>query len=440
MESAEARRSDSPLTLKVVLAAFLGTLALNWPALPFNVRIADLIFPAVILTLLVAHGLRPPKLHWLDGLVIAYIAGSLPSFVTSSASASVIELTRIGYLALVYAVIAAVVAHGYLRLTIASLAAGALVLAAIGLGFALVRAIVPFDVHTLAESMTMPYAGDVVRLRALTASPAMLACALTVAVPFAIAALARRADPGGTRRLLVVAIVIGCAAALLTFSHAVVGLMAAMLIVLWPRLRSRQLLRAAAVALVIVVAMLANVTLVAAVRSITLNGAPVAERGGFHHAVEGRSVQLGDLRVDYEVMSYFRIKQLAVDAFVSRPWTGIGLDRFHEVTSAAHQQGQLPATYREIDPHSTLLGRLAETGIVGGITLVALWIGFLLTASVLAQAPGERGWIARAALAAIAGLLITSINVDVMNFRFLWAAFGIIRGLDGTKDVVAAST
>jgi O-antigen ligase len=429
LEPAEARRRDSPLALTVVLAAFLGTLALNWPALPFNVRIADLIFPAVILTLVVAHRRSIPKLHWLDGLVIAYVAGSLPSFFASSGSASVVEMTRIVYLALVYAVVATVVAFGYLRITILSLVAGAFVLAAIGLGFALLRAVVPFDIQALSESMTIPYAGQVVRLRALTASPAMLACALTVAVPFAIAAFVSDANSGGTRRLFVAALVIGCAAALLTFSHAVVGLMAAMLIVLWPRLHSRQLLRAVAVALVIVVAMLANVTLVAAVRSITLNGAPVAERGGFHHAVEGRSVQLGDLRVDYEVMSYFRIKQLAVDAFVSRPWTGIGLDRFHEVTSAAHQQGRLPATYREIDPHSTLLGRLAETGILGGITLVALWIGFLLTASVLSQAHGERGWIARAALAALAGLLITSINVDVMNFRFLWATLGVVRGL-----------
>ena len=40
------------------------------------------------------------------------------------------------------------------------------------------------------EIMTLPYVGNVLRLRAFTASEAMLACVLVIAVPFAIASSA----------------------------------------------------------------------------------------------------------------------------------------------------------------------------------------------------------------------------------------------------------
>ena len=70
-------------------------------------------------------------------------------------------------------------------------------------------------------------------------------------------------------------------------------------------------------------------------------------------------------------MSYARIKQVAWRAFMARPISGIGLDNFHWATMRAYAEGSLPQLYSEIDPHSTLLGRLAECGLIGGVDAVA---------------------------------------------------------------------
>lgn len=129
-------------------------------------------------------------------------------------------------------------------------------------------------------------------------------------------------------------------------------------------------------------------------------------------------------------MSYYLLKKVAAEAFWRAPLTGIGLGRFREETERAYRVGKVHELYRDIDPHSTLLGRLAETGLPGGLTLVALWVGFLgLGLRFVRAANGPAVWPARAALAGTVGLLVNSINVDIMNFRFLWIGFAVLRGL-----------
>jgi hypothetical protein len=40
--------------------------------------------------------------------------------------------------------------------------------------------------------------------------------------------------------------------------------------------------------------------------------------------------------------------------------------------------------------------------------------------------------IAVAAAAALAGLVVSSLNADIMNFRFVWVLAGTLRGLQGS--------
>ena len=65
---------------------------------------------------------------------------------------------------------------------------------------------------------------------------------------------------------------------------------------------------------------------------------------------------------------------------------------------------------------------------------MALWVVALRTAQRLASPGAQNHWIARAALAGIAGLLVNGTNVDIMNFRFLWASLGILRGIAPDRD------
>ncbi|HVE13970.1 MAG TPA: hypothetical protein VNI01_11285, partial [Elusimicrobiota bacterium] len=85
--------------------------------------------------------------------------------------------------------------------------------------------------------------------------------------------------------------------------------------------------------------------------------------------------------------------------------------------------------YRAADPHCTPLGRLAETGLLGGLSLAALWVGLFWWAVPIVRRHDPAGWMARALLAGCIGLLVNSLNAEVMHFRFLWVALGLLRGL-----------
>ena len=79
---------------------------------------------------------------------------------------------------------------------------------------------------------------------------------------------------------------------------------------------------------------------------------------------------------------------------------------------------------------------MAECGAIGGLTLVMLWIAWARLA--IAGSRGRSG-VGYAAAAALAGLLISSLNADIMNFRFLWVVAGLLRGLHDASGIITAS-
>jgi O-antigen ligase len=142
--------------------------------------------------------------------------------------------------------------------------------------------------------------------------------------------------------------------------------------------------------------------------------------------------------MSYNPMSYYLVKKVAWQAFLDHPWTGIGLSTFVIEAERAYQNGRLHQAYRRVQAHSMPFGRLAETGVVGAITLAAflvvLWKSMLRTA----RLPGVDGRVGWALFAGVAGLLINSVNVDVMHFRFLWFAVGLTAGVGATNEVRAS--
>jgi O-antigen ligase len=184
-------------------------------------------------------------------------------------------------------------------------------------------------------------------------------------------------------------------------------------------------LRVAAISAAAGVVLAFNFAAAISVRSI--GDAGMRDTSIYHYAVDAGRTRIAGVAVEYQTMSYWRLKEVAWDTFTSRPLTGIGLDRFHAATEAAFQQGRLTEPYRAIDPHSTLLGRLAEAGLVGGVTLIGLWIAIAIECRRLLA--HRHSWMATAAAAALLGTLVNTMNADVMNFRFAWVALGLVRGL-----------
>lgn len=353
-------------------------------------------------------------------LIGCYLLGSVVATITSAEPrASAIELIRHAYLAVIYVAIFTAVRLGHAATVGLGLAlSGALIVVA-GLALTITTIVSGIAFPAAGEIMTLPYVGDVLRLRAFTASEAMLACVLAMAGPFAIVrAGARTANWGITAALMITA-------AFLTFSHSIAGVLVAALLAARPWLQRRATRWRLSVAAVVIGVLVFNFAATISIRSM---GSGLRDQGAYHYGVETRRTTVAGIDVEYTVISYFRLKEIAWRAFTSHPLAGVGLDRFHALTAAAYSEGLLPAHYQQIDPHSTLFGRLAETGLAGTVPLIALWIGIFITAREVMARAVDRG-LALALFAGLCGLLVNTLNADVMNFRFLWVAVGLLRGL-----------
>jgi O-antigen ligase len=323
----------------------------------------------------------------------------------------------------IYAVIALAVTQRLGGTVGTGLALSGGVLAAIALIAAAIQVLSPLSFPAITPVMTLPYVGEIARMKALTATPAMFANLLAVSIPFVMRHPVIAATPS---RAVAAGVVLGIAA-VLTFSHSIAGVAVAVLVAGWSTWRSGRVLRFAAVGATIAIVLAFNFAATVAIRSVGSTG--LRDDTVFQYGVDSGRAQVAGVDVEYQTMSYFRIKQVALDAFMSRPVFGVGLDRFHSATEAAYQQGRLTESYRAIDPHSTFVGRLAETGIVGFITLVLLWIAIVREVAHMWWMRPQYEWLAVAAVAAVAGTFVNTMNADVMNFRYLWVVLGVVRAL-----------
>jgi hypothetical protein len=413
----------------VLLLLFLAAIGVNWPELPYNARLADLIFIPLALFVVALPDARWTW-RWPDLAVVIYLLGAVPAIAASAdRTHSAMEFGREIYLAIVYVIVAMAARHGMARTIGKGLALGGAILSVAGLVFVIRQTIGSSPWPPMGEVMALPYIGDTLRLRALTASEAMLACVLTAAIPFAIAMCTRDRIRGWCASGAAM-----IAAAALTFSHAIAGFAVATVIAGWPLLKGRKHLRILAVAGAVAVFLILNFAATVSIRSITDGDSNYTDRSVYHYAVDEREMRIDDVIVTYSVMSYARIKQVAWRAFLEHPIAGLGLDQFHTATIHAYDQGALPLLYREIDPHSALFGRLAECGVIGGVTLLMLWAAWAAMAR-----DGSGNYLGYAATAALAGLIVSSLNADIMNFRFLWVVAGLLRGLQEANGMLTTS-
>ena len=414
-----------------LLLAFLSTLAVDWPQLPLHARLADVLFAIAALAIAMEH--KPwarPRPHGLDLAIIGYIAGSIPAVIFSpDPRVSAIELGRQLYLVTVYIMIAMAIRQGFARTVASGLALSGAVPVTIGLIAFVFYAVSGIGVPLLTPVMTLPYLGETVRLSPLTATPAMLACVLAMSLPFA----ALHPFVATSRPKAIAASAIYGLGALLTYSHSIAGVAVSSAVAAWRSIRSNVPLRTAAIALTVLIVVAMNFAASISIRSI--GGSALRDTSVYQYAVDRGAARIFGLDVEYQTMSYLRIKQVAMSTFVNHPITGIGLDRFHQATEAAAAEGRLTSAYSRIDPHSTFFGRFAEAGLIGGLTLIALWITVAMTVDRLLARDRDH-WIVIAATAGIVGTLVNTMNADVMNFRFLWVALGLVRGLvaEPTED------
>ncbi|MEA2063629.1 MAG: O-antigen ligase family protein [Gemmatimonadota bacterium] len=116
------------------------------------------------------------------------------------------------------------------------------------------------------------------------------------------------------------------------------------------------------------------------------------------------------------------LMQASLHFFIENPLAGVGPGRFPGRLESLRDEGKLglPPGLPHLRPHSTVMGALAEGGLPGFAGLFLVWWFFL----------GPRSWrrlrgdrLGLCLYASVAGYLLFALNVDVMNFRWLWLLF-----------------
>ena len=101
--------------MRYLLLLFLITIGVNWPELPYNARLADVIFVPLAAAVFFSPAptpYSPLNWRWSDLAVAGYLLGAVPAILISDdRRASAIELVRQLYLVAIYVVFAIAARH-----------------------------------------------------------------------------------------------------------------------------------------------------------------------------------------------------------------------------------------------------------------------------------------------------------------------------------------
>jgi O-antigen ligase len=153
----------------------------------------------------------------------------------------------------------------------------------------------------------------------------------------------------------------------------------------------------------------------------------------YYYATDpSRGLETVTVSIDYAYDSYFWLKRAALLMFRENPLLGVGPGNFGIKLMEYKKAGLLPEHSRNFPTaQSEAFDRLAETGLFGLISLTVL-VAALLTSLVKKYLVNnsDESTLTWVTIAVFFGIILTSIDLDVSHFRFLWVFFGIIMGFN----------
>ena len=144
----------------------------------------------------------------------------------------------------------------------------------------------------------------------------------------------------------------------------------------------------------------------------------------YYSTIPAAGVQTVAARVEYVYDNYHVLKRVGWLGFMKRPLLGWGPDSWPSVLAWAKDAGQAPAAFRFESAQSEVFTIAAEMGLVGLAAWGAFWALCIRGMAVPADG-GFAATLARYHALALGGVLLTSVHLDVMRFRFLWIALAV---------------
>jgi hypothetical protein len=402
------------------------------PPIGSRVQLSDLVFPVALAPWLVAGlpGLR--RVARPAGLPAAIwvAANAVTAAVAVSPALAWRETAAFVYLGLVMTWGAAVLSEPRrLRLFVRWWAMIVAAIVVVGLVGWLVATLSGRPNFLIEWRPNVPLFGDIARVRStLAPTSRLLVTLLIVALPAVM--LLRRAGTPGERRWSAWLISVMTACAVLTYARGLVEfltLLALLALLPWSGRRPKLALALVAVYLVAQLGVLAVSTWRVTGHELTWRADRSRSLGGgdYYGTMPDVGVQSVDLHVEWVHDYYFMLKRVAGRAFLERPLAGWGPDNWRIIRARARELGIVPASFPPFDSaHSEALGVAAEMGLIGLAALVAFWV-LVLRAMRPGPTGGFAGTLARYQTLGLGAVLLTSVNLDVMRFRFLWVALAL---------------
>lgn len=153
----------------------------------------------------------------------------------------------------------------------------------------------------------------------------------------------------------------------------------------------------------------------------------IYKHGSFFEA--GHQYNRIDIGVVFLPSDHWYKRKAAIKLWLQHPFFGVGPGMFSAWMQKLKESATLyiPEHLIQSKPHSAYFGALAEEGLFGLIALIILFIFFLkksLNVFKIAQSYDFK-IILLCCICSFIGLMEFGINVDIMNFRWLWFLMGL---------------
>ena len=379
--------------------------------------------------------------------IILYITVSLLSIVNSSnIKSSLVEFIGILYLiALFYLVVNVVRDRKTFEMVIRSWLITSALIAFLGILGVILAYVFGIKFFLVREYTSFPYLGHIYRVYStFGVNSKFVSSYLNISLPICLALLLNSGS--GKKRLFYYVILILFMCVLpFTFSRGWLGLAVATYMVLARFQKPEWYYRYLRVSVVIFIILFGLFIFLISrwqfvdfqTKKITVENSTNIEP---NIAFTDNGEVLEKIRVEtgYMDTTYYRLKRVAIEMILDHPLIGVGLGGFNDEISRYKEEKKLSDIFPAMDPHCMILGKAAQTGLVGLIALVILWGKSIRKALNMSFTSRDNYFqiISWAMFSSMVGFVIQSIDMDIMNFRFLWFLFAfvfVVESLESTS-------
>jgi hypothetical protein len=419
------------------------------PLFRYKLQMAEVVF-LVMLACTVAGwvegSVRTPDLGVAEGLLLSYLLAA--GLSTAFAEDRILGLVDFGgevYLAGVFFLLTALTRSetGLRRLLYAWWLGFSIVVCFGWLGLVLAYGF-GIDNPWVMRYSEFPYLGEFYRVLSLMRPTAKMLSTYLVLSLSLLMGLVLSEEDKRRRRILLIPVVLGGCLFPFTLSRDVLGLVVAMLILVWVSPSRGLWIRFARAGLATAAAGLLVTTLFISTWHITAFRASREQdriagdilnsqfQGmlGWYYADRATGLTRLRVEVEYVFSGYHLLKRAALLMVRERPLLGVGVGNFEVGLKRLREEELLPREFGNFEhAQSTPFGIAAETGLMGLGLLGAMWFVLLgqVRRSALTLAGRRQAWICSGISAGLIGLLASSIHVDIMHFRYLWVGLAVAR-------------